>query len=137
MLAPQVQVISTTLQCHRSDVLFLLTFHSCSWWGPWYRLPSHTQNGVKSLCTSLDHVQTRRDFFILISQKSFTCCVYDPVQVLVSPVPELRDSSKLHDSLCAEDCTFQQLGTYIHSVRDPVRNRVTLVSVHVHFQKAA
>uniref|UniRef100_A0A452FKB4 Anaphase-promoting complex subunit 1 n=1 Tax=Capra hircus TaxID=9925 RepID=A0A452FKB4_CAPHI len=110
--AAPVEVISTTLQCHRSDVLFLLTFHSCSWWGPWYRLPSHTQNGVKSLCTSLDHV--------------FTCCVYDPVQVLVSPVPELRDSSKLHDSLCAEDCTFQQLGTYIHSVRDPVRNRVTL-----------
>ncbi|CAN0504049.1 unnamed protein product [Rangifer tarandus platyrhynchus] len=46
--------------------------------------------------------------------------------VLVSPVPELRDSSKLHDSLYNEDCTFQQLGTYIHSIRDPVRNRVTL-----------
>ncbi|MXQ90209.1 hypothetical protein E5288_WYG017338 [Bos mutus] len=47
-------------------------------------------------------------------------------EVLVSPVPELRDSSKLHDSLYTEDCTFQQLGTYIHSIRDPVRNRVTL-----------
>ncbi|XP_077884433.1 anaphase-promoting complex subunit 1 isoform X2 [Ictidomys tridecemlineatus] len=46
--------------------------------------------------------------------------------VLLSPVPELRDSSKLHDSLYNEDCTFQQLGTYIHSVRDPVHNRVTL-----------
>ncbi|ELK26073.1 Anaphase-promoting complex subunit 1 [Myotis davidii] len=46
--------------------------------------------------------------------------------VLLSPVPELRDSSKLHDSLYNEDCTFQQLGTYIHSIRDPVRNRVTL-----------
>lgn len=48
--------------------------------------------------------------------------------VLLSPVPELRDSSKLNDSLYNEDCTFQQLGTYIHSVRDPVHNRVTLVS---------
>ncbi|XP_012512213.1 PREDICTED: anaphase-promoting complex subunit 1 [Propithecus coquereli] len=46
--------------------------------------------------------------------------------VLLSPVPELRDSSKLHDSLYNEDCTFQQLGTYIHSIRDPVHNRVTL-----------
>ncbi|KAB1256695.1 Anaphase-promoting complex subunit 1 [Camelus dromedarius] len=46
--------------------------------------------------------------------------------VLLSPVPELRDSSKLHESLCNEDCTFQQLGTYIHSIRDPVHNRVTL-----------
>ncbi|MEJ1278730.1 anaphase promoting complex subunit 1 [Cricetulus griseus] len=46
--------------------------------------------------------------------------------VLLSPVPELRDSSKLNDSLYNEDCTFQQLGTYIHSVRDPVHNRVTL-----------
>ncbi|XP_062934232.1 anaphase-promoting complex subunit 1 isoform X4 [Cynocephalus volans] len=45
---------------------------------------------------------------------------------LLSPVPELRDSSKLHDSLYNEDCTFQQLGTYIHSIRDPVHNRVTL-----------
>lgn len=49
--------------------------------------------------------------------------------VLLSPVPELRDSStKLNDSLYNEDCTFQQLGTFIHSVRDPVHNRVTLVS---------
>ncbi|EMP36562.1 Anaphase-promoting complex subunit 1 [Chelonia mydas] len=46
--------------------------------------------------------------------------------VLLSPVPELRDSSKLHDSSYIDDCTFQQLGTFIHSVRDPVHNRVTL-----------
>uniref|UniRef100_A0A493T2D3 Anaphase-promoting complex subunit 1 n=1 Tax=Anas platyrhynchos platyrhynchos TaxID=8840 RepID=A0A493T2D3_ANAPP len=46
--------------------------------------------------------------------------------VLLSPVPELRDSSKLHDSTYVEDCTFQQLGTFIHSLRDPVHNRVTL-----------
>ncbi|XP_036606766.1 anaphase-promoting complex subunit 1 [Trichosurus vulpecula] len=46
--------------------------------------------------------------------------------VLLSPVPELRDSSKLHDSPYIDDCTFQQLGSYIHSVRDPVHNRVTL-----------
>uniref|UniRef100_A0A452U4A4 Anaphase-promoting complex subunit 1 n=1 Tax=Ursus maritimus TaxID=29073 RepID=A0A452U4A4_URSMA len=51
--------------------------------------------------------------------------------VLFSPVPELRDSSKLHDSLYNEDCTFQQLGTYIHSIRDPVCNRVTLVSIFI------
>uniref|UniRef100_A0A672TS66 Anaphase promoting complex subunit 1 n=1 Tax=Strigops habroptila TaxID=2489341 RepID=A0A672TS66_STRHB len=46
--------------------------------------------------------------------------------VLLSPVPELRDSSKLHDSTYVEDCTFQQLGTFIHALRDPVHNRVTL-----------
>uniref|UniRef100_A0A8D0L7S2 Anaphase-promoting complex subunit 1 n=1 Tax=Sphenodon punctatus TaxID=8508 RepID=A0A8D0L7S2_SPHPU len=46
--------------------------------------------------------------------------------VLLSPVPELRDSSKLHDSSYIDDCTFQQLGTFIHAVRDPVHNRVTL-----------
>uniref|UniRef100_A0A8B9SCS9 Anaphase promoting complex subunit 1 n=1 Tax=Apteryx owenii TaxID=8824 RepID=A0A8B9SCS9_APTOW len=46
--------------------------------------------------------------------------------VLLSPVPELRDSSKLHDSSYIEDCTFQQLGTFIHALRDPVHNRVTL-----------
>uniref|UniRef100_A0A6I8P4H6 Anaphase-promoting complex subunit 1 n=1 Tax=Ornithorhynchus anatinus TaxID=9258 RepID=A0A6I8P4H6_ORNAN len=46
--------------------------------------------------------------------------------VLLSPVPELRDTSKLHDSSYIDDCTFQQLGTYIHSVRDSVHNRVTL-----------
>lgn len=49
--------------------------------------------------------------------------------VLLSPVPELRDSSKLHDSTYVEDCTFQQLGTFIHGLRDPVHNRVTLVGV--------
>ncbi|KAJ7425785.1 anaphase promoting complex subunit 1 [Willisornis vidua] len=46
--------------------------------------------------------------------------------MLLSPVPELRDSSKLHDSPYVEDCTFQQLGTFIHALRDPVHNRVTL-----------
>lgn len=62
------------------------------------------------------------------------CCIYDFLQVvLLSPVPELRDSSKLHDSLYNEDCTFQQLGTYIHSIRDPVHNRVTLVSMCIYF----
>ncbi|KAF2987790.1 hypothetical protein EK904_015203 [Melospiza melodia maxima] len=46
--------------------------------------------------------------------------------MLLSPVPELRDSSKLHDSPYVEDCTFQQLGTFIQALRDPVHNRVTL-----------
>ncbi|NXX64497.1 APC1 protein, partial [Spizella passerina] len=46
--------------------------------------------------------------------------------VLLSPVPELRDSTKLHDSPYVEDCTFQQLGTFIQALRDPVHNRVTL-----------
>uniref|UniRef100_A0A8D2MP82 Anaphase-promoting complex subunit 1 n=1 Tax=Zonotrichia albicollis TaxID=44394 RepID=A0A8D2MP82_ZONAL len=46
--------------------------------------------------------------------------------VLLSPVPELRDSSKIHDSPYVEDCTFQQLGTFIQALRDPVHNRVTL-----------
>uniref|UniRef100_A0A8C8E7G3 Anaphase-promoting complex subunit 1 n=1 Tax=Otus sunia TaxID=257818 RepID=A0A8C8E7G3_9STRI len=46
--------------------------------------------------------------------------------VLLSPVPELRDSAKLHDSTYVEDCTFQQLGTFIHALRDPVHNRITL-----------
>uniref|UniRef100_A0A8C5UJ26 Anaphase-promoting complex subunit 1 n=1 Tax=Malurus cyaneus samueli TaxID=2593467 RepID=A0A8C5UJ26_9PASS len=46
--------------------------------------------------------------------------------VLLSPVPELRDSSKLHDSPYVEDCTFQQLGTFIQALRDPVHSRVTL-----------
>uniref|UniRef100_A0A8C6VB30 Anaphase-promoting complex subunit 1 n=1 Tax=Naja naja TaxID=35670 RepID=A0A8C6VB30_NAJNA len=47
-------------------------------------------------------------------------------QGVLSPVPELRDSSKLQDSSYIDDCTFQQLSTFIHSVRDPVQNRVTL-----------
>ncbi|XP_015271620.1 PREDICTED: anaphase-promoting complex subunit 1 [Gekko japonicus] len=47
-------------------------------------------------------------------------------QGMLSPVPELRDSSKLQDSSYIDDCTFQQLATFIHSVRDPVQNRVTL-----------
>ncbi|XP_026535928.1 anaphase-promoting complex subunit 1 [Notechis scutatus] len=47
-------------------------------------------------------------------------------QGVLSPVPELRDSSKLQDSSYIDDYTFQQLSTFIHSVRDPVQNRVTL-----------
>ncbi|XP_069743780.1 anaphase-promoting complex subunit 1 [Narcine bancroftii] len=43
-----------------------------------------------------------------------------------SPVPELSDSSKIPDSTYMDDCTFHQMGTYIHSLRDPVQNRVTL-----------
>ncbi|XP_053169492.1 anaphase-promoting complex subunit 1 isoform X1 [Hemicordylus capensis] len=45
---------------------------------------------------------------------------------VLSPVPELRDSFKLQDSSYIDDCTFQQLATFVHSVRDPVHNRVTL-----------
>ncbi|MBN3295003.1 APC1 protein, partial [Amia calva] len=46
--------------------------------------------------------------------------------VMLSPVPELRGASKHHESSLLEDCTFQQIGTYIHSLRDAVHNRVTL-----------
>uniref|UniRef100_F7E2X8 Anaphase-promoting complex subunit 1 n=1 Tax=Xenopus tropicalis TaxID=8364 RepID=F7E2X8_XENTR len=45
---------------------------------------------------------------------------------MLSPVPELRDSTRLHESTYLDDCTFHQFGTYIHSVRDPVHNRLTL-----------
>ncbi|KAM4693876.1 anaphase-promoting complex subunit 1 [Discoglossus pictus] len=45
---------------------------------------------------------------------------------LLSPVPELRDSNRLHESIYLDDCTFHQFGTYIQTVRDPVHNRVTL-----------
>ncbi|XP_075719012.1 anaphase-promoting complex subunit 1 [Rhinoderma darwinii] len=45
---------------------------------------------------------------------------------MLSPVPELRDSSRIHESNYIDDCTFHQFGTYIHSVRDPVHNRLTL-----------
>lgn len=48
---------------------------------------------------------------------------------MLSPVPELREASKLQESSYLDDCTFQQLSTFIQSVRDPVQNRVTLVSV--------
>uniref|UniRef100_A0A8D0Y0E0 Anaphase-promoting complex subunit 1 n=1 Tax=Sus scrofa TaxID=9823 RepID=A0A8D0Y0E0_PIG len=87
------------------------------------------QNGFKSLLATVsDCKQKRQSFFMLnFSKMLHMCCIYDFLQVvLLSPVPELRDSSKLHDSLYNEDCTFQQLGTYIHSIRDPVHNRVTL-----------
>uniref|UniRef100_A0A8C0L536 Anaphase-promoting complex subunit 1 n=1 Tax=Canis lupus dingo TaxID=286419 RepID=A0A8C0L536_CANLU len=76
----------------------------------------------------LDYVQKEISLTIIHQKIFHMCCIYDFLQVvLFSPVPELRDSSKLHDSLYNEDCTFQQLGTYIHSIRDPVCNRVTLV----------
>ncbi|KAG8444074.1 hypothetical protein GDO86_009313 [Hymenochirus boettgeri] len=45
---------------------------------------------------------------------------------MLSPVPELRDSTRLHESTYLDDCTFHQFGTYIQSVRDPVHNRLTL-----------
>ncbi|PIO35329.1 hypothetical protein AB205_0200760, partial [Aquarana catesbeiana] len=50
----------------------------------------------------------------------------DEMAGLLSPVPELRDSSRLHESNYLDDCTFHQFGMYIHSVRDPVHNRLTL-----------
>ncbi|KAM8947728.1 anaphase-promoting complex subunit 1 isoform 2-T2 [Pelodytes ibericus] len=50
----------------------------------------------------------------------------DEMTGLLSPVPELRDSNRIHESTYLDDCTFHQFGTYIHAVRDPVHNRVTL-----------
>ncbi|XP_069035969.1 anaphase-promoting complex subunit 1 [Lepisosteus oculatus] len=46
--------------------------------------------------------------------------------VMLSPVSELRGSPKHHESSLLDDTAFQQIGAYIHSLRDPVRNRVTL-----------
>ncbi|XP_043916095.1 anaphase-promoting complex subunit 1 [Protopterus annectens] len=56
--------------------------------------------------------------------------------VLLSPVPELRDSSKIHESSYLDDCTFQQTANYIHAVRDNVQNRVTLVLVCKQLQQS-
>ncbi|XP_053314793.1 anaphase-promoting complex subunit 1 [Spea bombifrons] len=50
----------------------------------------------------------------------------DEVTGMLSPVAELRDSTRLHESNYIDDCTFHQYGTYIQGVRDPVHNRVTL-----------
>ncbi|XP_063774168.1 anaphase-promoting complex subunit 1 isoform X1 [Pseudophryne corroboree] len=50
----------------------------------------------------------------------------DEVAGMLSPVPELRDSNRVNESNYLDDCTFHQFGTYIHSVRDPVHNRLTL-----------
>ncbi|XP_063299741.1 anaphase-promoting complex subunit 1 isoform X2 [Pelobates fuscus] len=50
----------------------------------------------------------------------------DEMAGILSPVPELRDSTRLHESTYLDDCTFHSIGTYIHAVRDPVHNRVTL-----------
>ncbi|XP_048864523.1 anaphase-promoting complex subunit 1 isoform X2 [Brienomyrus brachyistius] len=48
--------------------------------------------------------------------------------VLPSPVCELRGSTKHHESSWPwlDDCTFQQVAPYVHALRDPVHNRVTL-----------
>uniref|UniRef100_A0A8C4RIV1 Anaphase-promoting complex subunit 1 n=1 Tax=Erpetoichthys calabaricus TaxID=27687 RepID=A0A8C4RIV1_ERPCA len=46
--------------------------------------------------------------------------------VMPSPVTELRSSSRLNETSLIEECTFQPVGTYIHSLRDSVHNRVTL-----------
>ncbi|KAK1170590.1 anaphase-promoting complex subunit 1 isoform X1 [Acipenser oxyrinchus oxyrinchus] len=46
--------------------------------------------------------------------------------VMLSPVPELRGSTKFNESSLIEDCTVQPFGTYVHAMRDPVHNRVTL-----------
>ncbi|XP_041803521.1 anaphase-promoting complex subunit 1 isoform X1 [Chelmon rostratus] len=44
-----------------------------------------------------------------------------------SPVSELRGPNiKYHEASFLEDCTFQQVTPYIHALRDPVCNRVTL-----------
>uniref|UniRef100_A0A8C5QUZ9 Anaphase-promoting complex subunit 1 n=1 Tax=Leptobrachium leishanense TaxID=445787 RepID=A0A8C5QUZ9_9ANUR len=51
----------------------------------------------------------------------------DEMVCVLSPVPEHRDSARLHDSTYLDDCTFHQFGTYINAVRDPVHNRLTLV----------
>ncbi|KAF3826557.1 hypothetical protein GH733_009082 [Mirounga leonina] len=80
-------------------------------------LAPETEPIVPELC--IDHLWTET-----ITNIRSSCAFWWSLSS--SCVPELRDSSKLHDSLYNEDCTFQQLGTYIHSIRDPVRNRVTL-----------
>ncbi|XP_035256642.1 anaphase-promoting complex subunit 1 isoform X2 [Anguilla anguilla] len=47
--------------------------------------------------------------------------------VMPSPVLELRSSMKHHESSSwLEDCTFQHTVPYVHTLRDPVHNRVTL-----------
>ncbi|XP_070834048.1 anaphase-promoting complex subunit 1 isoform X1 [Chaetodon trifascialis] len=44
-----------------------------------------------------------------------------------SPVTELRGPNiKYHEASFLDDCTFQQATPYIHALRDPVCNRVTL-----------
>ncbi|KAK2502624.1 hypothetical protein MC885_016599, partial [Smutsia gigantea] len=86
--------------------------------------PSLTMsNTMPRPSTPLDNVSTPKPLSKLLGSLDE---VSDEEVVLLSPVPELRDSSKIHDSLYNEECTFQQLGTYLHSIRDPVCNRVTL-----------
>ena len=47
-----------------------------------------------------------------------------------SPVVELRGPNiKHHEASFLEDYSFQQAMPYIHALRDPVCNRVTLVSL--------
>lgn len=51
-----------------------------------------------------------------------------PQAAMPSPVSELRGPNiKYHEASFLEDCTFQQVTPYIHALRDPVCNRVTLV----------
>uniref|UniRef100_A0A2K5BY74 Anaphase-promoting complex subunit 1 n=1 Tax=Aotus nancymaae TaxID=37293 RepID=A0A2K5BY74_AOTNA len=124
--AAPVEKIDTMLVLEGCDALkaiFFLTYFYCLKVGkvfiPGLPAPSLTMsNTMPRPSTPLDGVSTPKPLSKLLGS-------LDEV-VLLSPVPELRDSSKLHDSLYNEDCTFQQLGTYVHSVRDPVHNRVSL-----------
>uniref|UniRef100_A0A3B5BH31 Anaphase-promoting complex subunit 1 n=1 Tax=Stegastes partitus TaxID=144197 RepID=A0A3B5BH31_9TELE len=51
----------------------------------------------------------------------------DEVDIMPSPVSELRSPNiKHHEASFLEDYTFQQATPYIHALRDPVCNRVTL-----------
>lgn len=52
--------------------------------------------------------------------------------IMPSPVSELRGPNiKHHEGSFLEDYTFQHATPYIHALRDPVCNRVTLVSLCV------
>uniref|UniRef100_A0A665TCL0 Anaphase-promoting complex subunit 1 n=1 Tax=Echeneis naucrates TaxID=173247 RepID=A0A665TCL0_ECHNA len=52
--------------------------------------------------------------------------------VMPSPVSEMRGLTiKHHEGSFMEDYTFQQPMPFIHALRDPVCNRVTLVSIYV------
>lgn len=45
-----------------------------------------------------------------------------------SPVLEVRSAKQHHESSWLEDSSFQQAALHIHTLRDPVSNRVMLVS---------
>uniref|UniRef100_A0AAQ6AHN8 Anaphase-promoting complex subunit 1 n=1 Tax=Amphiprion ocellaris TaxID=80972 RepID=A0AAQ6AHN8_AMPOC len=56
--------------------------------------------------------------------------------VMPSPVSELRGPNiKHHEASFLEDYAFQQATPYIHALRDPVCNRVTLVGLCVCFEE--